>query len=135
MHRLVAPRDQKYQSNFVEVRAVCSNISTVICRTRADEGVGSSGTTRSCTAATRDCSSAYVLTRTTTSSHTWRPSTSSLRFSVCPSSSTVRLHRRSEADRDSVCADSFFDNVCELDLVFNFYKVLHCCNPIPFWSD
>ena len=23
-------------------------------------------------------------------------------------------------------ADSFFDNVCELDLVFNFYKVRRC---------
>lgn len=27
--------------------------------------------------------------------------------------------------RNPVCADSFFDNVCELDLVFNFYKVCY----------
>jgi len=24
-----------------------------------------------------------------------------------------------------LCQDTFFDNVCELDLVFNFYKVRH----------
>lgn len=27
--------------------------------------------------------------------------------------------------RNPVCTDSFFDNVCELDLVFNFYKVCY----------
>ena len=28
--------------------------------------------------------------------------------------------------------DSFFDNVCELDLVFNFYKVRHVYLPFLF---
>ncbi|KAF8959173.1 clathrin coat assembly protein ap17 [Flammula alnicola] len=60
VHRLVAPRDQKYQSNFVEFR----NYKVVYRRYAG-------------------YSSVYV----------WP------------------------------CADTFFDNVCELDLVFNFYKV------------
>jgi AP-2 complex subunit sigma-1 len=33
-----------------------------------------------------------------------------------------------------VNTDSFFDNVCELDLVFNFYKVRHFYLPFRFTS-
>jgi AP-2 complex subunit sigma-1 len=33
-----------------------------------------------------------------------------------------------------VNTDSFFDNVCELDLVFNFYKVRHFIHSFRFTS-
>jgi AP-2 complex subunit sigma-1 len=33
-----------------------------------------------------------------------------------------------------VNTDSFFDNVCELDLVFNFYKVRHSIHSFHFTS-
>lgn len=35
--------------------------------------------------------------------------------------------------RNSLYVDSFFDNVCELDLVFNFYKVCYAA-ATPFLS-
>ena len=79
----------------------------------------SSGITRLCTVAMLASSSACALTRMTTSLHTWRPFT-------CLSRSSVRwsyLNRKEGGLRCAHNTDSFFDNVCELDLVFNFYKV------------
>ena len=50
----------------------------------------SSGTTRSFTVDTPVSSSAFAWTRTTTSSHTWRPSICSSRFSVSDSPRITR---------------------------------------------
>ena len=38
-------------------------------------------------------------------------------------SALYRIYPRVTFISTAVCADTFFDNVCELDLVFNFYKV------------
>lgn len=50
---------------------------------------------------------------------TWRPFTYLWRSSVRSS----YLNREEGSLRRAHKTDSFFDNVCELDLVFNFYKV------------
>jgi hypothetical protein len=64
-------------------------------------------------------SSACALTRMTMSLHTWRPFTCLSRFSV----RSNHLNREEGSLHCAHKTDSFFDNVCELDLVFNFYKV------------
>jgi AP-2 complex subunit sigma-1 len=77
VHRLVAPRDQKYQSNFVEFR----NLKIVYRRY--------AGLFFCAGVDTNDNELAYL---------------EAIHFFV-------------------EVLDSFFGNVCELDLVFNFYKV------------
>ncbi|KAK9452781.1 AP complex, mu/sigma subunit [Dipodascopsis uninucleata] len=77
VHRLVAPRDQKYQSNFVEFR----NFKVVYRR--------------------------YA----------------GLFFCICVDSSDNELAYLEAIHFFVEVLDSFFGNVCELDLVFNFYKV------------
>ncbi|KAH9919332.1 clathrin coat assembly protein ap17 [Fomitopsis serialis] len=79
VHRLVAPRDQKYQSNFVEFR----NHKLVYRR--------------------------YA----------------GLFFCVCVDANDNELAYLEAIHLfvEVLGIDSFFDNVCELDLVFNFYKV------------
>ncbi|KAJ3510328.1 hypothetical protein NMY22_g16008 [Coprinellus aureogranulatus] len=77
VHRLVAPRDQKYQSNFVEFR----NYKIVYRR--------------------------YA----------------GLFFCVCVDANDNELAYLEAIHLFVEVLDSFFDNVCELDLVFNFYKV------------
>ncbi|KXN85066.1 AP-2 complex subunit sigma [Leucoagaricus sp. SymC.cos] len=77
VHRLVAPRDQKYQSNFVEFR----NYKVVYRR--------------------------YA----------------GLFFCVCVDANDNELAYLEAIHLFVEVLDSFFDNVCELDLVFNFYKV------------
>ncbi|KAJ8092272.1 AP-2 complex subunit sigma [Marasmius tenuissimus] len=77
VHRLVAPRDQKYQSNFVEFR----NYKIVYRR--------------------------YA----------------GLFFCVCVDANDNELAYLEAIHLFVEILDSFFDNVCELDLVFNFYKV------------
>src|ERR1700677_2471927 len=79
----------------------------------------SSGITRLYTVAMLASSSAYVLTRMTTNWPTWRRFISLLRSSVCNALVLIQTLLT------YVNTDSFFDNVCELDLVFNFYKVRH----------
>lgn len=80
VHRLVAPRDQKYQSNFVEFRR-----STKIVYRR------------------------YA----------------GLFFCVCVDANDNELAYLEAIHFFVEVLDQFFGNVCELDLVFNFYKV---CN-------
>jgi AP-2 complex subunit sigma-1 len=81
VHRLVAPRDQKYQSNFVEFRR-----STKIVYRR------------------------YA----------------GLFFCVCVDANDNELAYLEAIHFFVEVLDQFFGNVCELDLVFNFYKV--CAN-------
>ncbi|CAO1617329.1 unnamed protein product [Jaminaea pallidilutea] len=77
IHRLIAPRDQKYQSNFVEFR----NYKIVYRR--------------------------YA----------------GLFFCVCVDANDNELAYLEAIHLFVEVLDSFFGNVCELDLVFNFYKV------------
>ena len=77
VHRLVAPRDQKYQSNFVEFR----NHKLVYRR--------------------------YA----------------GLFFCACVDTNDNELAYLEAIHFFVEVLDSFFGNVCELDLVFNFYKV------------
>ncbi|RHZ56644.1 hypothetical protein CDV55_103033 [Aspergillus turcosus] len=78
VHRLVAPRDQKYQSNFVEFKR-----STKIVYRR------------------------YA----------------GLFFCVCVDATDNELAYLEAIHFFVEVLDQFFGNVCELDLVFNFYKV------------
>lgn len=77
VHRLIAPRDQKYQSNFVEFRD-----DKVIYRRYAG-----------------------------------------LFFCVCVDSNDNELAYLEAIHLFVEVLDAFFQNVCELDLVFSFYKV------------
>jgi len=77
VHRLVAARDQKYQSNFVEFR----NYKVVYRR--------------------------YA----------------GLYFCLCVDANDNELASLEAIHLFVEVLDSFFENVCELDLVFHFYKV------------
>jgi len=77
VHRLIAPRDQKYQSNFVEFR----NYKLVYRR--------------------------YA----------------GLFFCICVDANDNELAYLEAIHLFVEVLDAFFENVCELDLVFNFYKV------------
>lgn len=97
--------------------------------------VSSSGTTRSSTDDTPVSSSVSVWIPTTMSSRTSRLSISLSRSSVSRVKTTAGRHllptrlpgyrRGSDIGEltGEICADAFFQNVCELDLVFSFYKV------------
>ena len=78
VHRLVAPRDQKHQSNFVEFRGT----NRIVYRRYAG-----------------------------------------LFFCVCVDATDNELAYLEAVHFFVEVLDSFFGNVCELDLVFNFYKV------------
>ena len=78
IHRLVAPRDQKHQSNFVEFR----NTSKIVYRRYAG-----------------------------------------LFFCACVDANDNELAYLEAIHFFVEVLDQFFGNVCELDLVFNFYKV------------
>ncbi|CAN9432845.1 unnamed protein product [Alternaria alternata] len=78
VHRLIAPRDQKHQSNFVEFR----NMSKIIYRRYAG-----------------------------------------LFFCACVDTNDNELAYLEAIHFFVEVLDAFFGNVCELDLVFNFYKV------------
>ncbi|WOO84978.1 AP-2 complex subunit sigma [Vanrija pseudolonga] len=77
VHRLIAPRDQKYQSNFVEFRN-----EKIVYRRYAG-----------------------------------------LFFCVCVDSNDSELAYLEAIHLFVEVLDAFFQNVCELDLVFSFYKV------------
>lgn len=77
VHRLVAPRDQKYQSNFVEFRN-----NKLVYRRYAG-----------------------------------------LFFCACVDTNDNELAFLEAIHFFVEVLDAFFGNVCELDLVFNFYKV------------
>ncbi|KAF9634401.1 Longin-like protein [Lasiodiplodia theobromae] len=78
IHRLIAPRDQKHQSNFVEFR----NTSKIVYRRYAG-----------------------------------------LFFCACVDTNDNELAYLEAIHFFVEVLDAFFGNVCELDLVFNFYKV------------
>lgn len=78
IHRLVAPRDQKHQSNFVEFRGS----SKIVYRRYAG-----------------------------------------LFFCACVDANDNELAYLEAIHFFVEVLDQFFGNVCELDLVFNFYKV------------
>ena len=80
VHRLIAPRDQKHQSNFVEFRSL-----KIVYRRYAG-----------------------------------------LFFCVCVDANDNELAYLEAIHFFVEVLDSFFGNVCELDLVFNFYKVSQC---------
>jgi len=80
VHRLIAPRDQKYQSNFVEFRN-----NKIVYRRYAG-----------------------------------------LFFCACVDANDNELAYLEAIHFFVEVLDSFFGNVCELDLVFNFYKVCFC---------
>ncbi|GAA5844229.1 hypothetical protein JCM3766R1_000976 [Sporobolomyces carnicolor] len=77
VHRLIAPRDQKYQSNFVEFRN-----HKIVYRRYAG-----------------------------------------LFFTFCVDANDNELVWLEAIHLFVEVLDAFFSNVCELDLVFNFYKV------------
>lgn len=81
VHRLIAPRDQKHQSNFVEFRSL-----KIVYRRYAG-----------------------------------------LFFCVCVDANDNELAYLEAIHFFVEVLDSFFGNVCELDLVFNFYKVCGIC--------
>lgn len=70
VHRLVAPRDQKYQSNFVEVSRVRVPFGCV--KHYLTPASSSSATTRLFTGVTRVSSFVCVLMTTTMSWRTWK---------------------------------------------------------------
>jgi len=81
VHRLIAPRDQKHQSNFVEFRS-----TKIVYRRYAG-----------------------------------------LFFCVCVDANDNELAYLEAIHFFVEVLDAFFGNVCELDLVFNFYKVSWGC--------
>jgi AP-2 complex subunit sigma-1 len=88
VHRLVAPRDQKYQSNFVEFRN-----NKIVYRRYAG-----------------------------------------LFFCACVDANDNELAYLEAIHFFVEVLDSFFGNVCELDLVFNFYKVRVVLPPLVWLS-
>lgn len=89
IHRLVAPRDQKHQSNFVEFRGS----SKIVYRRYAG-----------------------------------------LFFCACVDANDNELAYLEAIHFFVEVLDQFFGNVCELDLVFNFYKVRLPCGASISWG-
>lgn len=96
VHRLIAPRDQKYQSNFVEFRSAPS---------------GSSHASKDLVR--QNLSSTKIVYRRY----------AGLFFCVCVDANDNELAYLEAIHFFVEVLDQFFGNVCELDLVFNFYKV------------
>lgn len=95
VHRLIAPRDQKYQSNFVEFRSAPA------------------GTHGSRDLVRQNLSSTKIVYRRY----------AGLFFCVCVDANDNELAYLEAIHFFVEVLDQFFGNVCELDLVFNFYKV------------
>ncbi|KAL9615721.1 MAG: hypothetical protein Q9160_009311 [Pyrenula sp. 1 TL-2023] len=87
VHRLIAPRDQKHQSNFVEFRTSPNSSTPYTARK-------------------------IVYRRY-----------AGLFFCVCVDATDNKLAYLEAIHFFVEVLDQFFGNVCELDLVFNFYKV------------
>lgn len=100
VHRLIAPRDQKYQSNFVEFRSAPSSSTT-------------SSLVRQNLSSTKIVYRRYA----------------GLFFCVCVDANDNELAYLEAIHFFVEVLDQFFGNVCELDLVFNFYKVSSIQNP------
>lgn len=97
VHRLIAPRDQKYQSNFVEFRSAPSSTSP----------------SNSASLIKQNLSSTKIVYRRY----------AGLFFCVCVDANDNELAYLEAIHFFVEVLDQFFGNVCELDLVFNFYKV------------
>jgi AP-2 complex subunit sigma-1 len=93
----IAPRDQKYQSNFVEFRSAPS----------------SSTSSSSSPLVRQNLSSTKIVYRRY----------AGLFFCVCVDANDNELAYLEAIHFFVEVLDQFFGNVCELDLVFNFYKV------------
>lgn len=91
---MIAPRDQKYQSNFVEFRS-------------APSAFGSTALARQNLSSTKIVYRRYA----------------GLFFCVCVDANDNELAYLEAIHFFVEVLDQFFGNVCELDLVFNFYKV------------
>ncbi|KIW66289.1 hypothetical protein PV04_08486 [Phialophora macrospora] len=98
VHRLIAPRDQKYQSNFVEFRSAPSS---------------STSSSHSQPLVRQNLSSTKIVYRRY----------AGLFFCVCVDANDNELAYLEAIHFFVEVLDQFFGNVCELDLVFNFYKV------------
>jgi len=105
VHRLIAPRDQKYQSNFVEFRSAPSSSSA------------SAGTT------TTSHHSQPLVRQNLSSTKIVYRRYAGLFFCVCVDANDNELAYLEAIHFFVEVLDQFFGNVCELDLVFNFYKV------------
>ncbi len=101
VHRLIAPRDQKYQSNFVEFRSAPSS------------SVSAGATSHSQPLVRQNLSSTKIVYRRY----------AGLFFCVCVDANDNELAYLEAIHFFVEVLDQFFGNVCELDLVFNFYKV------------
>ncbi|KIW55488.1 hypothetical protein PV05_04227 [Exophiala xenobiotica] len=99
VHRLIAPRDQKYQSNFVEFRSAPST--------------SSSSAHHNHSLVRQNLSSTKIVYRRY----------AGLFFCVCVDANDNELAYLEAIHFFVEVLDQFFGNVCELDLVFNFYKV------------
>jgi AP-2 complex subunit sigma-1 len=99
VHRLIAPRDQKYQSNFVEFRSAPSS--------------SSHHTMHASSLVRQNLSSTKIVYRRY----------AGLFFCVCVDANDNELAYLEAIHFFVEVLDQFFGNVCELDLVFNFYKV------------
>ncbi|RMZ88276.1 hypothetical protein DV736_g4505, partial [Chaetothyriales sp. CBS 134916] len=100
VHRLIAPRDQKHQSNFVEFRSAPS----------------------SSTSASSSSASPIVRQNLSSTKIVYRRY-AGLFFCVCVDANDNELAYLEAIHFFVEVLDQFFGNVCELDLVFNFYKV------------
>ncbi|EXJ90204.1 AP-2 complex subunit sigma [Capronia coronata CBS 617.96] len=99
VHRLIAPRDQKYQSNFVEFRSAPSS-----------------------SASTSHYNQPLVRQNLSSTKIVYRRY-AGLFFCVCVDANDNELAYLEAIHFFVEVLDQFFGNVCELDLVFNFYKV------------
>lgn len=135
VHRLIAPRDQKYQSNFVEVNATPSPSLGLSHRRGAD-------TTDMARLAVPEPQDRLPKIRRALLQHVRRRQRQRTRVArihppLCRSPRQVSrplsssqtclggpyLHNTKKGVANRPKTDAFFGNVCELDLVFNFYKV------------
>ncbi|KIV95008.1 hypothetical protein PV10_02716 [Exophiala mesophila] len=107
VHRLIAPRDQKYQSNFVEFRSAPSSSSS------SSNSSSSGGAGLSQPLVRQNLSSTKIVYRRY----------AGLFFCVCVDANDNELAYLEAIHFFVEVLDQFFGNVCELDLVFNFYKV------------
>lgn len=111
VHRLVASRDQKNQCNFVEVRGPAAELGPV---------PPTAGLTAPPLAVGR------VVTRGCCQFRNYKivyRRYAGLYFCVCVDSNDNELAYLEAIHLFVEVLDTFFQNVCELDLVFNFYKV------------
>ncbi|ODN73972.1 hypothetical protein L202_07467 [Cryptococcus amylolentus CBS 6039] len=120
VHRLIAPRDQKYQSNFVEVRssylesAYADRRLSLVCITcfRLDWNLPLHPLPLGLPQHTQFRDDKVIYRRY-----------AGLFFCVCVDSNDNELAYLEAIHLFVEVLDAFFQNVCELDLVFSFYKV------------